>query len=761
MSSLIIDLSYILVVASIVTILFKRLKQPLVLGYIVAGFLAGPHMPYTLSVSNIEGIEEWSDLGVIFLMFTLGLEFSFKKILRMGMQPILTAMMVMCCMIGIGGMVASLFGWSSMDKLFLGGMLSMSSTTIIYKAFDDLGLRSKRFASGVISVLILEDILGILLMVVLSALAVSRQFEGSDLIKSLLQLGFLLMLWFMVGIYVVPLIFRKARRYINKETLLVVSVGLCFLLAVVASKVGYSPTLGAFMMGSIMAETLEAENIEKSVGSLRDLFGAVFFVSVGMMVEPSVLVEYWLPILILTLAVVLGQMFFGTFSFFITSGDFQSAVRSGFSMVQIGEFAFIIAGLGLELGVTSEFLYPVVVAVSIVTTFLTPYIIKLAPIAANRLEPLINARRERRRKRLLYFENLIGKSNLDFKAAKKNASFQLRVSIMQAWHRFARSVLYQTVAYLTIIIALGMFSFATLRPICHHFIGERYGMYICCMITLLIISPCIRPIIVRKNHSKEVLYLRSFGGMNKVLINLAIFMKLLLGFAIIYYVVGLMLSIWWVWEVLISMVALVLIVMSRGVMYVSIRVERTFKQNLRLREQQATLSYARKLRGRDLQIARVKVPEHSRWGGYSLAQLHFGRTDRVHIAAIIRAGHRINIPGGNHRIYPGDELEIVAGEEAIEAMRTRSEQEILQPHEYTKDNHSMSIISIKLSESSPLIGDTLQNIDFRLRYHCMVLGIEDENGHIGTVQAKRQFQSGDIVWIVGEEADLSMLSMVI
>ena len=386
MSSLIVDLAYILVVASVVTIIFKRLKQPLVLGYIVAGFLAGPHMPYTPSVSSMDGIEEWSELGVIFLMFTLGLEFSFKKILKMGMQPILTAIMIMCCMIGVGGMIASLFGWSNMDRLFLGGMLSMSSTTIIYKAYDDLGLRTKHFASNVISVLIIEDILGILLMVMLSALAVSRTFQGTELIKSLLQLAFFLMLWFLVGIYLLPIILRKAKNYINSETLLVVSVGLCFLLAVIATKVGYSPAFGAFMMGSILAETLEAENIEKSVSSLRDLFGAVFFVSVGMMVEPSVLSEYWLPILVLTFAVVLGQMFFGSISYFATTGNVQTAVRSGFSMVQIGEFAFIIAGLGQELGVTSQFLYPVVVAVSIITTFLTPYAIKFSPKAASRIE---------------------------------------------------------------------------------------------------------------------------------------------------------------------------------------------------------------------------------------------------------------------------------------------------------------------------------------------------------------------------------------
>ena len=750
MSPLITDLAYILVVASIVTIIFKRLKQPLVLGYIVAGFLAGPHMPYTPSVSSIEGIKEWGDLGVIFLMFTLGLEFSFKKIVRMGMKPILTAMMVMFCMIGVGGMVASLFGWSSMDSIFLGGMLSMSSTTIIYKAYDDLGLRNKPFAAGVLSVLIIEDILGILLMVMLSALAVSRTFQGTELIKSLLQLAFFLMLWFMVGIYLVPLILRKAKQYINKETLLVVSVGLCFFLAVSATKVGYSSAFGAFMMGSILAETLEAENIEKSVSSLRDLFGAVFFVSVGMMVEPSVLMQYWLPILVLTLAIVLGQMFFGSLSYFVTSGDVKIAVSSGFSMVQIGEFAFIIAGLGQELGVTSQFLYPVVVAVSIITTFCTPYIIRLAPKVSVRVEKVFNPKIEERKKK-----------SEEFASVLRSSLQKYQLPTVRPWRHFIIDILYQTAAFLTITIALAMFSYATLYPVCQHFLGHKYGTALFCAIALLLMSPSIRAIVVRKNRNQNVRYLRSLGGINKLMIELAIFFKVFLGFAIIYNVVEFISPLWWVWNVLLSLAALALMVVSRGVKYVSIRMERTFKQNLRQREQQSSYSYGRKLRGKDLQIARVKIPAHSSWGGHSLAQLHFGKTDRVHIAAIIRSGHRINIPGGSHRIYPGDELEVVAGKEAVAALRVRSEQELEEPNERNKDEHSLSIVSVSLSESSPLIGKTLQEADFRTKYHCMVVGVEDKNGHLGTIQAKRQFQQSDIVWVVGEEADLSMLEMVI
>ena len=749
MPSLITDLAYILTVASIVTIIFKRLKQPLVLGYIVAGFLAGPHMTYTPSVSSMEGIEEWSQIGVIFLMFTLGLEFSFKKIVRMGMKPILTAMMVMGCMIGVGSMVAFLFGWSSMDRIFLGGMLSMSSTTIIYKAFDELGLRSKRFASGVISVLILEDILGILLMVVLSAMAVSRRFEGLELMKSLMELGFFLMLWFMVGIYLVPLLLRKAGRYINNETLLVVSVGLCFLLAVVASSVGYSPAFGAFMMGSILAETIEAEKIENVVGSLRDLFGAVFFVSVGMMVEPSVLVEYWLPILVLTLAVVLGQMCFGSLSFFVASGDVRTAIRSGFSMVQIGEFAFIIAALGQELGVTSAFLYPVVVAVSIVTTFFTPYVIRMAPAVCDRVEQTLSP----------HAGNLIHLKEGMAARRRRHEAKRLPVLVRR---RFVVEVLFQTAAFLTICIALAMFSFATLLPLFRHILGETYGAALCGLVTLLCLSPFIRPIVIRKNNSKEAQYLRSSGGGGRALVGIIIAAKLLTGFAVTYYAVEFVSPLWWVWNMLISAGALMLIVMSRGVQLVSMRIEHTFMQNLQQREQQGSTGYGRRLRGKDLQIAHVKVPVHSRWGGHSLAQLNFGHTSQVHIAAIIRAGHRINIPGGGSRIYPGDVLEVVGDTEAIESLRARSSEELYAPQEAAQeDSHSLSIISVTLTESSPLIGHTLQDTDFRRRYNCMVVGVEDEHGHLGATQAKRQFRQGDIVWVVGEEADLSMLEMVI
>ena len=375
---LIADLALILICAGAMTLLFKRLKQPVVLGYIVAGFIASPNMPYMPSVTDLEGIHLWSDIGVIFLLFALGLEFSFRKILKMGAAPIIAACSVIMGMMLVGMFTGQFFSWSQMDCIYLGGMLAMSSTTIIFKAFDDMGLQQKRFASLVLSVLIIEDILAIVLMVMLSTLAVSKEFEGMQMLKSILKLAFFLVLWFVVGIYFIPLFLRKVKLLMSNETLLITSIALCFGMVVIASAVGFSAAFGAFIMGSILAETIEAEQIEHLITPVKDLFGAIFFVSVGMMVDVALIVEYIVPILCIIAAIMLGQTILSTGGFLLSGQPLKRAMQCSFSLTQIGEFAFILATLGTSLGVTSDFLYPIVVAVSVFTTFTTPYMIRFA-----------------------------------------------------------------------------------------------------------------------------------------------------------------------------------------------------------------------------------------------------------------------------------------------------------------------------------------------------------------------------------------------
>ncbi|MEG1685793.1 MAG: cation:proton antiporter, partial [Bacteroides sp.] len=355
--TLIADLALILISAGIITLIFKRLKQPLVLGYIVAGFLASPHMPVLPSVIDTSNIQTWADIGVVFLLFALGLEFSFKKLMKVGGTAIIAASTIIFCMILVGIAVGISFGWKRMDCLFLGGMLAMSSTTIIYKAFDDLGLRKQRFAGLVLSILILEDILAIALMVMLSTMAVSNNFEGADMIESIAKLVFFLILCFIVGIYIIPGFLKRAKKWMGDETLLIVSLGMCFGMVVLASKVGFSAAFGAFVMGSILAETIEAEQIDRLVKPVKNLFGAIFFVSVGMMVDPSMIVQYAFPIIVISLAVIIGQALFGTFGVLLSGQPLKTAMQCGFSLTQIGEFAFIIASLGVSLHVTSDFLY--------------------------------------------------------------------------------------------------------------------------------------------------------------------------------------------------------------------------------------------------------------------------------------------------------------------------------------------------------------------------------------------------------------------
>lgn len=738
------DLAYILIVAGAVTIIFKRLNQPLVLGYIVAGFLAGPHMRLTPSVTDLTSVEDWSQIGVIFMMFSLGLEFSFKKIVKLGLRPIIAALLVMACMISIGSAVGYIFAWGSMNRLFLGGMLAMSSTTIIYKAFDDMGLRTRKFASSVLSVLILEDILGILLMVILSAMAVSKGLDGNQLVGSVLQLGFFLILWFLVGVYLVPVFLRKAKRYINSETLVVVCVGLCFLMVVIASSVGYSAAFGAFMMGSILSETIEAERIEHTVSPLKDLFGAIFFVSVGMLVDPSILLQYWFPILIISLAVMLGQMVFGSLSFLLTGNSLSDSLQSGFSLVQIGEFAFIIASLGQSLGVTSSFLYPVVVAVSILTTFFTPYIIRLA-------EPTYK-----------WIERFVPQSMAEKISARHRnmrSAIPVFTGVGAAWKGFLKSILIQTGAYMTLCVALILFSFATLLPLCRHLLTHWPGNITCGLLTLFLVAPCLRPIVMRRNHSANAQYICHSGKIHTFFFWLFFLLRFAVGCAVIYYILNFLSPYWWVWHVMASAVLMLLIINNRTVKWLSIRLERTFKQNLQSREQNSGAGYGRRLMGRDLHIARVEIPLKTRWGGCTLAELSLGSADHANVVAMIRGYMRINIPSGTNRIYPGDIIEVAGDDAAIGRLQRRIETEVYESDEQMGLN-ALSLLRLTVSAGSILCGHTLAETKFRTQYNCMVIGREDASGELLIAEPQRALQAGDILWVVGEEQYLQYLKGV-
>ncbi len=517
------DLALILICAGVMTLLFKSLKQPIVLGYIVAGFLASPNMPYMPSVSDMHGVHLWSEIGVVFLLFALGLEFSFKKILKMGAAPIVAAISIILGMMYVGSLAGHLFGWSDMDCIYLGGMLAMSSTTIIFKAFDDMGLRNERFAGLVLSVLIIEDILAIVLMVMLSTLAVSKEFEGAQMLSSILQLGFFLILWFTVGIYLIPLFLKKAKPLMNEETLLITALALCFGMVVFASAVGFSAAFGAFVMGSILAETAEAKQIEHLVAPVKNLFGAIFFVSVGMMVDVALIIEYIVPILCIIAAIMLGQTILSTCGFLLSGQSLKTAMQCSFSLTQIGEFAFILATLGTSLHVTSDFLYPIVVAVSVFTTFTTPYMIRLAEPAYNVVARVLPAK---------WITKLECNTSEE---AEEHETDEMRLLWRTEFRRYILILLINSVLCLAIIAIMYYYG----APLIYGWLPNPWSGIVTAFITLSACGPFLWSLMRQGGNSDNVNRLWYEGRrIERVKITAFAILRLVIAAAIIAYIIG-------------------------------------------------------------------------------------------------------------------------------------------------------------------------------------------------------------------------------
>lgn len=740
------DLALILMVAGIVTIIFKKLKQPLVLGYIVAGFLVSPHMPYTMSVIDETDIKTWADIGVIFTLFSLGLDFSFKKIVKMGASPIIATIVIVFSMMMLGISIGHGFGWSKMDCIFLGGMLAMSSTTIIYKAFDDMGLRQQKFTGMVMSVLILEDILAIVMMVMLSAIAGGNNPDGEQMIGSVIKIAFFLVLWFIVGIFAIPLFLRSVRKLINNETLLIVALGLCCGMAVLSTKVGFSSAFGAFVMGSILAETIEAEKIIKLVEPVKNLFGAIFFVSVGMLVDPKILIEYAIPILALVGSILIGQAIFGTFGFMLGGESLKSAMRCGFSMAQIGEFSFIIASLGLSLGVISNYLYPVVVAVSVITTFLTPYMIRLATPTYQVMEMHLP-------KRLINILNHFAMSHPSTTQQSK-------------WKSLLRQMLINTVAYSILTAAVIALMFTFVLPFTRSlFPGWKLHWYanaITGILTLVLIAPFLRAIIMKKNHSNEWKRLWVESSINRIPLLFTIVVRFVIALAFIFYICNYLTRFTDALMIIIGIAVVSLMIASRWTKKRSIKMERLFIHNLRSRDIMAQVNGEKKplyeghLLDRDIHISDFDVPEDSSWGGKTLKELHLRERFGVDMSSIMRGSQRLNIPNGDTVIFPGDKLQVIGNDDQLQKFATALSTDLI-PEDLEIEKREMKLRQLIISGKSEFCGKSLLESGIRDKYNCMVVGLEEGQENLTKIAPTRTFEKGDILWIVGEESDLQKI----
>ena len=743
------DLALILVVAGFVTLLFKKLKQPLVLGYIVAGFLVSPHMSYTMSVVDQGDIQTWADIGVIFLLFSLGLDFSIKKILKMGASPIIAACTIIFSMMVLGIIVGHSFGWKEMDCIFLGGMVAMSSTTIIYKAFSDMGLTQQGFASTVMSVLILEDILAIVMMVMLSTVASGNSPDGVQLLGSIMKIGFFLVLWFVVGLFAIPLFLRSVRKILNSETLLIVSLGFCCLMAVISTQVGFSAAFGAFVMGSILAETVEADKIIRLVDPVKNLFGAIFFVSVGMLVKPDVIVQYAIPILLLVITILVGQALFGTLGYLLGGQTLKNAMRCGFSMAQVGEFAFIIATLGKSLGVISEFLYPVVVAVSVITTFLTPYMIRAAEPCYNVLVKHLPKRWVRR---LTHIQtNNAGES----------------VSTNNLWKVLMKKMILNTLIYGILSAAVIAIMFSAALPICRdlsikwtgsHWIGNA----VCGFLTIVFIAPFLRSIVMKQNHSEAFKALWTDRRINRLPLTATILARVLIALSFIFYVCNYLTRFKNALMIAVAVGLLILMLLSRWIKKRSITLERLFIQNLQSRDLEAQKQgkkkplFANHLIDRDIHIANLELPDDSLWAGKTLYSLKLRNRFGVHISSILRGSKHINIPNGGTILFPGDKLQAIGNDEQLTKLSKAMKAE-LQPTITDIEKHEMKLRSFTISKTSPFIGKTLKDSGIRDEYNCMVVGVDEGQKNLTLITPSRCLQAGDVLWVVGEEKDLERI----
>lgn len=731
--SLITDLAFILILGAVTTVFFKWIKQPVVLGYIVAGFLASPHFEYLPSVTTESNIDFWAEIGIIVLLFSLGLEFSFKKLLNAGGSAVVTALVIVSGMMCVGLAIGHTLGFTFINSLFLGGMLSMSSTTIIIKAFADLGLTKKKFASLVFAVLIVEDLFAVVMMVILSSIAVNNRVAGGEMLYNITKLVFFLVMWFAVGVYILPSLLNRVRRFLNAETLLIVSMGLCLGMAVFSVACGFSLALGAFVMGSILAGTSFAERIEHVTLPVKDLFGSVFFISVGMMVNPQVIAQYWGPILIISAAVIVGMTVFGIFGMLLTGQNLKMAMESGFSLTQIGEFAFIIASLGMSLGVLEPTIYPIVVAVSVLTTFTTPYFIRMADPAYNLVE--------RHLPKKLHF--LIERYSNN--AVAQNATARL-------WRSILVRYMWRVLLYTAVLIAICIITTNWLLPLLTAF-SPSWGRFLSAMISVAAMSPFLLALSVPSSKKSERKKLKHADARAEVPLAVMRVLRLLIAMSFPVYIFSALYS-WGVGAIVgVVLFFYMTVSFSNRLRRRMNNIEERFINNLNERELRRS--------GRNnnivanLHLAFMTVGYNCSFVGERLQDSGIRKNYGTNIVSLQRGASLIPVPSGNTRIFPGDVLGVIGTDEEIQAM--------LPDVEATPDNDTPAITtddiklsSLELSESSPLVGLSVSESRLGSQYGLLLVSVDRDGTFINT-DVNTRFQPGDVIWLVGNTASFDKL----
>jgi len=731
---LITDLALILAAAAITTLIFKRLRQPLVLGYIVAGLLVGPHVSLVPTVSDEHNIQTWSEIGVIFLLFSLGLEFSFKKLMKVGGAASITAVIEVVIMLLLGYAAGRLLGWSAMDSIFLGGILSVSSTTIIIRAFDELGVKGQQFAGLVFGILVVEDLVAIVLLVLLSTLAASREFAGIEMLGSIIKLLFFLIIWFLAGIFFLPTLLQRTRKLMNEETLLVTSVGLCLGMVVLATQAGFSPALGAFVMGSILAETTQAEKIEHLVKPVKELFGAVFFVSVGMLIDPAMILRYIGPVVIITVITIVGKLLSTTIGALTAGQPLKPSVQAGMSLAQIGEFSFIIATLGLTLKVTSGFLYPVAVAVSAVTTFTTPYLIRLSEPVYNRIAAMLPHR---------------WKTTLN----RYSAATQT-ISVVSDWKQLLRSYFINIVVCSVIIIAIVLLSAYYVLPMVNATPEDSsWVRIVTALVTLIVLSPFLWALAFRGVGSQEsanIWQQKKYRG--------PLLLLRLLRLIVAVFFIGLSVEQFFstVVALLVTLGILgLLLLFRRRLQAFYNKIEERFFSNFNERETRVGSINKQVLAPWDAHLAVIEIQPVSPAIGKSLQELALRERFGANIVLIRRGDQQYAAPGKDERLYPGDVVTVIGTDEQISRLFSFLEEADGSRADKIMSAHDIVLRRYLVKKEMPLYNKTIREAGIREQTQGMILGIERGGKRILNPESTTVLQEGDIIWVAGSDKRLA------
>ncbi|MBR4861910.1 MAG: cation:proton antiporter [Firmicutes bacterium] len=747
---LITDLTYMMLTAGIITILFKKIKQPLILGYILAGFLMSPYFPLFMTVADTEAIHTWSEIGIIFLMFHLGLEFNLHKLAQVGSTAIVTAIIEVIGMLTVGFGAGQLLGFNTMDSIVLGGMLSMSSTTVIIKVFDELNLKGKKYTEMVFGTLIVEDIVGIFMMIILSTLSVSQNVSGGEVVGTLALMVLYLIIWLILGIYLIPTFMNRTIQYMNDEMLTVVSIGVCFLMVLLANWLGFSTALGAFLAGSLLAGTSHVERVEHLTKPLKDVFGAVFFLSVGMMVDPAMLVKYVVPILLLSVVTIVGKTFFSALGMLLGGQDLENSVSSGLSLAQIGEFAFIIASLGMSLGVTSDFLYPIVVAVSVVTTLTTPYCIKSSPLMVKLLESRLSEKM---------------KNKLDRYTSPQQQDEEKDTD----WYDYIKLYFTRLVVYGGLMLVIVIACMQGLAPVLAASLPEIPARIITCLVIYLGMALFVRPMLALHNNLFTALWLKQ----NSFHLPLIV----LNGLKLMAITVIAMIPLWVFFEVHMALLALVIVAvlvafsktgfMATAYLHMETRFLRNFNERIIAQEERAGRHQT--WLDETLHLMSFTAPEDADYLGVSMKDLRWGQRYNVYIVKIRHGEKQVQtiLPDSQQAISAGDKVFVVGEEKALmnfyaltrlsqtKPLRTLKE---FMAKDYPDEDNALSVCVIKIYGDEEFAGKTIRQSGLRDKWDVLILGVQKDGLPLIMPDPDLRLLKDDILWVMGSNHNVGRMA---